>query len=971
MTPERWQQIEDLFQRALERPGAERAAFLVAACAGDQDLRREVGELLGSFEQAYDFIERPACEVASTMGAAAPPPAPAPPAWAIGRRVGPYQIQSLLGVGGMGEVYLAADTRLGRHIALKLLPAPFTTDRERVLRFEREARAASALNHPNIITIHEIGHADDAHFIAAEHIPGQTLRQRIAGGGLSLREALEVAMQAADALAAAHAAGIVHRDIKPENIMVRPDGLVKVLDFGLAKQIERCPGEAGESPPGVPQVKTDPNMIMGTVAYMSPEQALARPADSRSDIFSLGVVLYEMVSGKKPFEGPNPAAVLDAIVYSSPEPASVARPDLPPALDRLLARVLDKDPAARHQTAAELRGDLKRLRRQLGTTSDLAESAAAALALVSRRWRGPAERTGLILGAAVILTGVGIWLARPGGGTAARVSPWSQAARIQLTYQAGEEIYPGIAPDGKSFIYASKAAGNWDIYRQPIGGQTARNLTSASADDDTHPAISPDGGWVAFRSEREGGGIFVMDMEGGSVRRLAKAGYHPAWSPDGTKILCTQTRVSAPAERDITTNTLWAVEVATEERHIVSTDDVVHPTWSPHGHRIAYWGIRQNAQRDIWTMAKDGSDAKPVTDDTHLDWNPVWSPDGKYLYFASDRQGSMGLWRVPVDELSGDLLGPLEQVPTPATFSQHPALSSNGRRLIYAEVTKRKNLHRVAFDPERGAVAGVAGPVTQGSRWARDVSLSPDGQWAVFSGSREKQEDLYVVRSDGSGEWRPLTNDAHKDRGPQWSPDGNRIVFYSNHGDKWDLWMVKPDGSDLRQLTSVSRADAFLPFWSADGSRIVYTLRSGTPYVIETAKAWGEQTPQPVTSPAYPETWFWPRSWSADGRKLVGGWRENPRSEKGGVTAYSFETRQFKNLTDFGRGGLWLKDGRRVLFHFDGKILLVDSQTQLWQHVYDQLPYVITQFTLSPDERWLYYTLEDTEADICLLSLDH
>jgi serine/threonine protein kinase/TolB-like protein len=358
MTPERWQRIDTLFHAALDREPAERFAFLSQACSGDESLRIEVESLISAHEQSGDFIGTPASDVATELlagGYAGLMP---------GQMVGHYRIVSLLGAGGMGEVYLADDTRLRRNVALKLLPTHFTINRDRLRRFEREARAASALNHPNIITIHEIGQTDAAHFIVTEFIDGITLRQRVAGPGISLHEAMDVAIQVANALEAAHKAGIVHRDIKPENIMLRPDGLVKVLDFGLAKLSEEHSSRTGDaSTPG--SARTSSGLVMGTVNYMSPEQARGLPIDARSDIFSLGIVLYEMITGRAPFDGPTTSDIIVAILEKEPPPLSHYAADVPTDLEWILKKSLGKGREERYQTIKDLLLDLKKLKQEL------------------------------------------------------------------------------------------------------------------------------------------------------------------------------------------------------------------------------------------------------------------------------------------------------------------------------------------------------------------------------------------------------------------------------------------------------------------------------------------------------------------------------------------------------------------------------------------------------------------------------
>jgi len=362
MKPERWPQIEQLYLAALEREASERSDFLAQACAGDDELRREIESLLACQKEAEDFIEAPAVAVAAGLLADAQTQLAT---LSTGRKLGHYQVMTRLGAGGMGEVYLARDERLGRKVALKLLPARFTQDADRVRRFEQEARAASALNHPNILTIYEIGEVDGTHFIATEFVEGQTLRQRLTSGQMETNAVLEVALQVASALTAAHEAGIVHRDIKPENLMLRPDGFVKVLDFGLAKLTERPMQMVDTNAPTSLGGETDPGTVLGTVHYMSPEQARGLKVDARSDIFSLGIVLYEMIAGRRPFTGVTASDVLAAILQTEPTKLAQAAPTVPAELDRIITQALRKDCTARYQAIKDLQLDLKHLKQEL------------------------------------------------------------------------------------------------------------------------------------------------------------------------------------------------------------------------------------------------------------------------------------------------------------------------------------------------------------------------------------------------------------------------------------------------------------------------------------------------------------------------------------------------------------------------------------------------------------------------------
>ncbi|OLD27485.1 MAG: hypothetical protein AUJ04_03830 [Acidobacteria bacterium 13_1_40CM_3_55_6] len=385
VTSENWEQVKELFEAALKREAVERVAFLDGACAGDEALRREVESLLKSYEAAGSFMDAPAVE------SAAESLLEEPVKLSPGQRMGHYQIINLIGEGGMGEVYLAEDVLLGRKVALKLLPAEFTKDLQRLRRFQQEARAASALNHPNIITIHEIGEVDGLNFIVTEFIAGETLRQRMATARLNLATVLDVATQTAGALAGAHAAGIVHRDLKPENIMVRPDGLIKVLDFGLAKLTEPGTSDVESEARTVARVDTKMGAIMGTAQYMSPEQARGLKVDARTDIFSLGVVLYEMLAGRAPFVGETTADTISVLLHKEPQPLSTLAPDTPADLQHIVSKTLRKDKDERYQTVKSLLVDLKSLKQRLEFEIELERSAPASERAGMEEFRIPAS----------------------------------------------------------------------------------------------------------------------------------------------------------------------------------------------------------------------------------------------------------------------------------------------------------------------------------------------------------------------------------------------------------------------------------------------------------------------------------------------------------------------------------------------------------------------------------------------------
>src|SRR5436190_21258524 len=378
MEPGRWGRITDIYHATIARPSEERASFLGEECHGDESLRKQVEAMLKSHERSGDFIESPAFAIAPELLI------DEPTGDLIDQSIGHYRIESLLGVGGMGEVYLARDERLGRKIALKLLPEHLTADETQLSRFKAEARAASALNHPNILTVYEIGTEGTRQFIATEFIEGITLRASIARGRMDPHPALEIAVQVASALAAAHEAGVVHRDIKPENIMLRPDGYVKVLDFGIVKLTEQRLASDSDMRETTAALQTRPGLVLGTARYMSPEQARGQKVDARTDIWSLGVVLYEMVGGSPPFHGETPSDCIASILTTAPPPLSGVLPDVPLKLESILEKALRKNSDERYQTIKEMLADLRILKGELEAESSLPHTKARAESIVSK-----------------------------------------------------------------------------------------------------------------------------------------------------------------------------------------------------------------------------------------------------------------------------------------------------------------------------------------------------------------------------------------------------------------------------------------------------------------------------------------------------------------------------------------------------------------------------------------------------------
>jgi Tol biopolymer transport system component len=891
---------------------------------------------------------------------------------APGERLGPYQLLAILGTGGMGEVYRARDSKLDRDVAIKLLPLDVASDSDRLARFEREARTLAALTHPNIVTIHSIEEIDGRRFLTMEVVNGEPLDRHRIRGGLPLDQILAIAIPVADAVAAAHERGIVHRDLKPANIIVGVGGRIKVLDFGLAKL-----NRAGE-PHGltVPTLSlTGDGHIVGTAAYMSPEQAQGRAVDYRSDVFSFGVILYELATGHRPFTGDNSLEVLSAIVRDVPQAVTAVKPLLPREFDRIVRRCLAKDPEERYQAAKDLRNDLRDLRGDLESGELFASPTGAAHSFSRQSQLLSWLMT--IGGAAALALGVGTFVAsRTGQALPAAPQPVT-ATFTQLTAAPGLEMQPNLSPDGKWMAYVAGPPGNLDIYLQGVGGRTAINLTKDSAADDSQPRFSPDGEHTAFRSERQGGGIFVMGRTGESVRRLTDIGYNPAWSPDGRRIVFATEWIDRNPYTRGGGSQLWQVDVQTGERRMLYKGDAVQPDWSPHGKRIAFWATflpgRNNAWRDIWTIPAEGGAPVSVTNDAAVDWNPIWSPDGGYLYFASDRGGSMNVWRIAVDEETGRVRGRPEPLTTPARFAGHLSLSADGTRLAFTSIDETRNLEAIRFNAARERVEGEPRAVTTGSTGWGAPAVSPDGDWLAFISLPSPRYDVFVSRTDGSGLLQ-LTNDG-VNLIPRWSPDGTHISFQSSQSGVSQVWMVKPDGSELRQVTSFENP-TLGPIWSPDGSRIMATrvIQQGglgsTPVIFNVHKPVSDQKLEELP-PAPNGSFFTPRDWSPDGNQVLGYFSTATSVAMGMYSLRSRTYQQIKRESVPFSYVQWLRDSRRVLYTLKGsnRVVLIDTQTKREHEVLSFPATEIIAFTTSPDEGTMYFVRDRVEGDIWLATV--
>ena len=846
-----------------------------------------------------------------------------PPDPMIGREVDHYRILGQLGGGGMGVVYKAEDSRLQRTVALKFLPSALTRDPVAKSRFLQEARAASALDHPNVCTVYDVGEIeDDRLYLAMPAYDGETVKQKIERGPLAVEEAVDVAKQVAQGLAKAHRQGIVHRDIKPANLMVTGDGIVKILDFGLAK----LAGAAGLTRSG---------LCVGTPSYMSPEQASGE-VDHRTDLWSLGVVLYEMLTGQLPFQAESDPEIVHAVLHADPAPLRRWRPDAPPELERIVSGLLRKRLADRYPSAESVLADLRALGGPPTSGRPPAE-------LPRKRW--PAVLAALSVPLVLFV----LWRSR------ADRPPAIDGPVAQLTWQEGSERQPALSPDGTFLVYVKQDGGDTDLFWELTQGDNPRNLTEDSPADDSDPAVSPDGRQIAFRSERAGGGIFLMGATGESVRRLTDYGFHPAWSPDGREIAVAMTEFEDPGMR-VDSSKLRVVPVEGGEGRLLVREDGAQPSWSPDGRRIAYWSFSAaTGQRSLWTVLADGSNPVRVLSGPHFLWNPVWSPDGRYLYFLSDRGGSRNLWRIQVDESTGKAEGEPEPMRAPSESLASLALARD--RIVYATLDSHANVERVAHDPARGSVEGTPAPVTRGSWSVRSISVSPDGGWIALDTSAPR-EDLFVVRS-GGGERRQLTDDVHRDRSPRWSPDGSSILFYSNRGGKYEAWRIRPDGGGLEALTRLEQA-VYSPIWSPGGRSLVISLEFEGAATIDLGRPIDRRRPVPLAKGLD----FAAESWSPDGRWLAG------YSDEAGIYLYSPGASRLDRLTDRGVNPTWLPDSRSLLYLDQGRLFRFDLESRTSRELMAPPPgSQLRWIGVSSDGRTLFLVRHEDGGDVWMLTL--
>lgn len=830
MTPDRWRQVTEILDAALARPVAERDAFLASACGGDAELLAWVALMLSKAAEENLSSDHTAVLDVGSLAANNETESFA------GRVFGHYRLDREIGRGGMGQVYLAHDTRLKRRVALKLLPPSFSENPLRIGRFQQEALAVSALNHPNIITIHEIGESDGLRFIVTEFVDGQTLGDIIGRGQNDLNNVIRIIMQVAEALSAAHGAGIIHRDIKPANIMVRRDGYVKVLDFGLAKLSEEPQG-VDATLCDINQVTTTPGTLLGTTKYMSPEQARGYSVDARTDIFSLGVVLYEAVTGQATFQGDTKVDVLIALAGKEPPPIFDYLPEAPPQLQQIIDRALKKNREERYQTAEEMRLDLEELKEALGPglmTSRSSQSAGAVIRSRTSAHRIPRPTESIrqksklvpvalwILPAliiAAVMVGAYQWWYR------ARPHAFENIEVRRLT-NLGQARFGAISPDGKFLGYAVRDETGGSFWLKQQGASATRVVMPPRSSVELWALdFSADSNYFYYLIEdvtnRIGGTLYRVPVLGGEPHKVIaglKAGSFSV-SPNDQQILFPRVREEAnPVE-------LTVVDLDSRHERVikqVAADRCGPLAWSPESQSITMVARERDAAGSYWQLVEislaDGLE-KPLSLKyrTQPPRSLSWLRDRSALIFIGldEASGAYQVWQMGFPDAE------LRRVTHDLHDYARVSVTSDGKSIVTAQNDFETAIWvgPLASSP---AVAADSRAITSNVSRILGVASTPDGK-IIYAQATNNTHDLWEVNPDGSSA-RQLTASAGRNIHPSVSADGRYVVFTSNRSGRDQIWRIDRDGSNPLQLTN-GEFDANFAHCSPAGSTVVFAAR--------------------------------------------------------------------------------------------------------------------------------------------------
>ena len=857
------ERVMEILAAARRRPAGEREAYLRTACAGDEDLRREVADALSWEERMGGFLQQPVAVIADGNPDSAVTGAVQ---FAAGQEIGQYRLESKLGEGGMSTVWLALDTRLGRRVAIKFLSDDLA-DAEARRRFQREAQMASSLNHPHIVTVYDTGEFEGRQYLVTEYVDGGTLKDWVKEKRRTAKEVAELLTPVADGLAAAHQAGILHRDIKPMNILVARNGYAKLADFGLAKLAEDSRIDlAARSPEG----STRPGLILGTIAYMSPEQASGQPLDSRSDIFSFGVVLYEMLSGKRPFGGRTDLEVLKTIIHGELPPLSE---EVPEAHRNVVEKALEKSPAERYQSMREMVVDLRRGHRSQRLPAPGVEGAIARVEggvaspgqlaeelspesepPLSSKSVPPAEKSGprpkrtlTILAAccAVVLLGAAAWFVYTKWRANLPSTP-VQRALTRLTSDDGLQTGAAWSPDGRLIAYASDRGGKFDIWVQQVSGGDPIQITKGAAQN-WQPDWSPDGKYIAYRSEEGDGGIYITPALGGAgqQRKIAPFGYSPLWSPDSSRILLQQTGFLGKKIYVVDLDGSPPREVLTDQER---NHTVMFSTWHPDGRRITSWVVDAATNLfsatipQLWTEPVDGGPAvetrfppelqkqieavaaTPGVAEFRTDFRFTWAPSGNAIYFERTFRGARNVWRVTVDPVTLQAIK-VERLTTSPGLDAEFAICRDGSKLAFTSERQQIRGWEFPFDANAGHLKGPGRSITSPGIEAWSFDLSGDGRKLAVAGNRDGRGGIWETPVPNGREEPMVPDDSYLRSLPLWSPDGKRAAYtrspasYSSNTSQVVVW-----SSESRSESFVGPETSYFRIvcdWSRDGKSLL------------------------------------------------------------------------------------------------------------------------------------------------------
>ena len=902
MTPERWQRIKDVLQEVLELAPERRSAFLDKACAGDQVLRQEVESLVSSSDEARASFLRSSAVRVTTLPR--------------GTKLGEYEVQTLLGSGGMGQVYRARDLRLGRNVAIKVLPSFLASDPDRLRRFEREAQTVAGLNHPNILAVFQMGTHEGAPYMVTELLEGETVREETTRGLLPQRKSLAYAVQIAHGLAAAHDKGVVHRDLKPENVFVTSDGRVKILDFGLARLVQRLTPDpstqdgaslvpdGGRASDGMadgdvltasidPEALTEPGVVMGTVGYMSPEQVRGEKADHRADIFSFGAILYEMLTAKRAFEGRTSVDTMSAILNQDPPGLSQMTPNTPPAVQRIVNRCLEKRPQRRFQSASDLAFALEAI-------SESAEL--PAVAAPHRALRSWVLAVGSVLAAAAFLAAV--YLLRHWPSSTQPHPPLRFSISLPGDDSIGEYLGPSVAfsPDGRRLAYVGNHGAERSIYVRSL--DSFESVQVADTQGGSGPFFSPDGEWIGFIADSK---LKKVPVGGGHAQVLCDVAFTggASWGPDDTIVYTPNFNVG-----------LFAISASGGKPHRLTATDThqgefhLLPEFLPDGREALFtvWNGGSFDHSRIAILSLNTGKWRVVFDGG---WSARYAP-GQLVYVRANT-----LQAVPCDWNRFRLVGPSATLVEGVwinlyTGAAHFAVSHEGS-LAYVPGTgsaPKRSLVWVNRSGDRRVITGTSNPYTT-------PRLAPDERRvAMCSAADVANIWVFDLARDT---FTRLTFGAD-DHTVAWSPDGKLVAFESSRSGTHQVYVQPADGTGSATQITTGRDEHYLCDWSPDGRHLAYVewnLESGAD--LWTIDVSGHGQPQPIARTPFVEK---QAAFSPNGRWIAFVSNESGQNE---VYVQPFPgpgpKRQISN--DGGEEPAWSRSGRELFYRRGGRMMAV------------------------------------------------